>query len=343
VGPAPVPEIGLFVSCGGDEEAHYRERRFAFRACAAVCLLRTQEPTPKEYDSWARAPVSAIGPLFLAQMKGRTTMGGGSLLVVVRLLITRRPVHHLYDFWARALCHRLGCFSACWARFPAVSRGASGSVFLENGFTPRVVVTLLHSFQLLRPFAFEFSMPHCICAPLLFAAVVAVALLVHPERFQSEVALNLVRNMLGWGAPVFVGRICAGASLLGGLTTGEFVLFVPYLSCGLVLPIWPFFLLLLEELGLQHQHLMSHSILQAAIFTHLCEMFVGAKLLSPAHGRKCVVQRPSGEGKRAELRLHLPHELYCLLQRPRQLLPELHQHLVVRLHELVELWLRLSG
>jgi hypothetical protein len=53
------------------------------------------------------------------------------------------------------------------------------------------------------------------------------------------------------------------------------VLFVSYLSCGLALPISPFFLLLLEELGLQLQHLTPHSILQAAIFAHLCEMFVG--------------------------------------------------------------------
>jgi hypothetical protein len=157
------------------------------------------------------------------------------------------------------------------------------------------------------------------------------------------VALKLVRNLLGWGAPVFAERIHVGASLLGGLAAGEFVLFVFCLSYGLVLPIWPFFLLLLEELGLQHQHLMPHSILQVAIFAHLCEMFVGAALLPLVLGRKGVAQRPSGDGKRAELRLHLPHELHCLLQRPRQLLPELHQHLEVRLQELVELRLRLSG
>jgi hypothetical protein len=53
------------------------------------------------------------------------------------------------------------------------------------------------------------------------------------------------------------------------------VLFVSYLSCGLALPISPFFKLLLEDLGLQLQHLTPHSILQAAIFAHLCEMFVG--------------------------------------------------------------------
>jgi hypothetical protein len=85
------------------------------------------------------------------------------------------------------------------------------------------------------------SSSHCICTPLLSTAVVAMASLVHPERFQSEVALNLVRNLLGWGTPAFAGRIRAG----------EFVLFVSYLSFGLALLISLFFLLLLEELGLQ--------------------------------------------------------------------------------------------
>jgi hypothetical protein len=119
------------------------------------------------------------------------------------------------------------------------------------------------------------SRPLCFRAPLLSAAVVAMASLVHPQRFQSEEALNLVRNLLGWDAPAFAGRIRVGASPLGGLAAGEFVLFVSYLSCGLALPISPFFLVLLEELGLQLQHLTPHSILQAAIFAHLCEMFVG--------------------------------------------------------------------
>jgi hypothetical protein len=81
--------------------------------------------------------------------------------------------------------------------------------------------------QLLRPFAFELFAPLCICPPLLSAAIVAMALLVHPERFQSEVALNLLHNLLGWGAPAFAGRIRAGASPLGGLAAREFVLFSP--------------------------------------------------------------------------------------------------------------------
>jgi hypothetical protein len=62
---------------------------------------------------------------------------------------------------------------------------------------------------------------------------------------------------------------------LGDLAAGEFVLFVSYLSYGLALPISPFFLLLLEEFRLQLQHLTPHSILQAAIFIHLYQMFMG--------------------------------------------------------------------
>jgi hypothetical protein len=129
--------------------------------------------------------------------------------------------------------------------------------------------------QSLRPFAFELSTPLCIRALLLSAAVVAMASLVHPEHFQSEGALYQVRHLLGWSALVFARRIRVGATPLGDLAAGEFVLFVSYLSCGLVLPISPFFLPLLEELGLQLQHLTPHSILHAAIFVHLCEMFVG--------------------------------------------------------------------
>jgi hypothetical protein len=99
--------------------------------------------------------------------------------------------------------------------------------------------------------------------------------LVHPERYQTDRRLDTVCHLLGWSAPSHAGRIRAGTSPLGDLAAGEFVLFVSYLSCGLALPISSLFMLLLEELGLQLQHLTPHSILQAAIFAHLCEMFVG--------------------------------------------------------------------
>jgi hypothetical protein len=46
---------GWVAAFGGDEEA----RRFAPRV--AVRLLRTRRPMPKEYDSWAWAPVSEAG------------------------------------------------------------------------------------------------------------------------------------------------------------------------------------------------------------------------------------------------------------------------------------------
>jgi hypothetical protein len=109
---------------------------------------------------------------------------------------------------------------------------------------------------------------------LLFATVVAMASLVHPERYQTERRLNMVHRLLGWSAPSHASRIRAGATPLGDLAAREFVLFISYLSCGLA-PISPFFMLLLDDLDLQLQHLTPHSILQAAIFAHLCEMFVG--------------------------------------------------------------------
>jgi hypothetical protein len=70
-----------------------------------------------------------------------------------------------------------------------------------------------------------------------------MASLGHPDRFQSEEALNLVRGLLGWSAPGLAGRIHAGTAPLGDLAAGEFVLFTSYISCGLALPISPFALL----------------------------------------------------------------------------------------------------
>jgi hypothetical protein len=155
--------------------------------------------------------------------------------------------------------------------------GTSGRVFLEKGFTPRTTVMLSHSLHSLCPFAFELSAPLCIRALLLHtcAAADAMTALDPLDRFQTEATLDVVRHLLGWGAPTLAGRIHAGAVPLSDLAAGEFVLFTSYISCGLALPISPFFLMLLEEFGLQLQHLTPHSILQAAIFAHMCEMFVG--------------------------------------------------------------------
>jgi hypothetical protein len=102
-----------------------------------------------------------------------------------------------------------------------------------------------------------------------------MASLGHPDHFQAAEALNLVCRLLRWSPLGLTGRIRAGTAPLGNLAAGEFVLFTSYISCGLALPISPFFLLLLEEFGLQLQHLTPHSILQEAIFVHLCEMFIG--------------------------------------------------------------------
>jgi hypothetical protein len=128
------------------------------------------------------------------------------------------------------------------------------SDLLEKGFTSACSsYPFAFSFNRLRPFAFVLSAPLCIRALVLYArvAIVAMASLGHPYRFQSEAALNLVCGLFGWSAPGLAERIRAGAVPLGDLVAGEFVLFVSYISYGLALPISPFFLLLLEEFGLQ--------------------------------------------------------------------------------------------
>jgi hypothetical protein len=91
-----------------------------------------------------------------------------------------------------------------------------------------------------------------------------MALLDPPEHLQPEVALNLVRNLLGWGVLEFAGMIRVGASPYGNLAAREFVFFVSNLPSGLALPISSFFVLLLEGLGLQPQHFMPCFILRAS-------------------------------------------------------------------------------
>jgi hypothetical protein len=59
VGPGPRAR-GWSAAFGGGEEVHYRRRWHAPHV--AVRLLCTQRPTPKDYDSWARAPVPVAGP-----------------------------------------------------------------------------------------------------------------------------------------------------------------------------------------------------------------------------------------------------------------------------------------
>jgi hypothetical protein len=106
--------------------------------------------------------------------------------------------------------------------------------------------------MLLRSTPAPLVVPFCLRAPQFHtrAAVHTLASLGNPDRFQSEAALNLVRDLLGWSVPAYAARIRAGVAPLGNLAFGESVLFVSYVSCELALPISPFFLLLLEEFRL---------------------------------------------------------------------------------------------
>jgi hypothetical protein len=77
VGPGPRVR-DWSAAFGGGEEAHYRRRWRAPHA--AVHLIRTRRPTPKEYDSWAQAPMPETGPLLSTEVKRRTTTCSGVLL-----------------------------------------------------------------------------------------------------------------------------------------------------------------------------------------------------------------------------------------------------------------------
>jgi hypothetical protein len=57
--------------------------------------------------------------------------------------------------------------------------------------------------------------------------------------------------------------------------THEFIIFIPFLICGLGLLVSPFFHGLLDYYCLNLTHLNPKSILQIAIFVHLCEAFLG--------------------------------------------------------------------
>jgi hypothetical protein len=98
-----------------------------------------------------------------------------------------------------------------------------------------------------------------------------------PRRFESQTQLDSVRRLLGWTALAQARKIRAGKIPLRDLAAGEFVLFNSYIMCGLVPPFSSFFLLLLEEFGLQLHHLTSHSILLMVVFAYFMEMFVGVR------------------------------------------------------------------
>jgi hypothetical protein len=58
VGLGPCVIDWAVVSCGGNEEARYRVRRFALQARATVRFFRTQSSAHNPYDLWTRAPMS---------------------------------------------------------------------------------------------------------------------------------------------------------------------------------------------------------------------------------------------------------------------------------------------
>ena len=82
-----------------------------------------------------------------------------------------------------------------------------------------------------------------------------MASLAHPRHFQTKAELSTVRCLLGWSPQETAWGIRAGSVPLDNLRAGEFVLFISHISTGMGLPVSSFLLLLLEDFGLQLQHL----------------------------------------------------------------------------------------
>jgi hypothetical protein len=78
--------------------------------------------------------------------------------------------------------------------------------------------------------------------------------------------------------------------------THEAVVFVPFLIRGLALPVSPFFRGLLDFYDLNVTHLNPNSILQVAIFVHLCEAFL--RILPPLWALEVSLPLPARYGRR---------------------------------------------
>jgi hypothetical protein len=131
VGPGPRVK-DWSAAFGGGEEAHYRRRWRAPHA--AVRLLRTWRPTPKEYDSWAQAPVPETGPLLSTEVKRCTTAGYGVLLTRRFAFSTHGGQHpRSMTRGPGPPCQRLGHLGVRRARSSAALRGVSwGNLSLKR-------------------------------------------------------------------------------------------------------------------------------------------------------------------------------------------------------------------
>jgi hypothetical protein len=86
-----------------------------------------------------------------------------------------------------------------------------------------------------------------------------------------------VRKLLEWRSAEYDGRVQSRTVLLADLQRSKIVLFTSYALAELALPAYSFFLTLLENYGLQLDHLTPHAITLVAIFAHFYKMYVGIR------------------------------------------------------------------
>jgi hypothetical protein len=86
--------------------------------------------------------------------------------------------------------------------------------------------------------------------------------------------LRRVRRMIDWQSVGYDGWMRCYMVPFNNLRSGVFVFFACYTVAGLVPPVSPFLLTLLEFYGLQLQHMLLHSLILVVIFVHFYKMFV---------------------------------------------------------------------
>jgi hypothetical protein len=96
----------------------------------------------------------------------------------------------------------------------------------------------------------------------------------HMSVISESDLLHLVDVGVLLSKELYSCRICRGVTVPIE-DTHESVVYVPFLICGLALPVSSFLRGLLDFYELNLTHLNPNSILQVSIFVHLCEDFLG--------------------------------------------------------------------
>jgi hypothetical protein len=249
-----------------------RPRGGAVLARVTVRSFCTQKPTPREYGSWARPPVLETGSLLPVKMERRNTAGGSSLLAWrFAFSVLGDPHTSCMTCGPGSPCQRLGRFGARGARW---ARAGESSLKRDSPRMQQLLFRIL-SF-LLRPFAFRaFCAALHSCSPAPHLCHRRRHGFAWPTRPLPDRGDARCGAQLAWMGCASARREDPRWCRPPRRPPRRGVRFVHLLHL-----LWvgaANLALLPDVVGVQPPASAPHphSILQAAIFAHLCEMFMG--------------------------------------------------------------------